>query len=126
MNKFKMILLLIVLVVLADFAWENKALPPQELKLFTFTLGQIPTFLLAYIGLALGLMRGLARPCAPDQEEETAGRGSVLAQEKQAQAQQSQEASQLGQAAIRICRNKKTARVPRARPADIPKAPRSP
>ena len=57
MAKLKMILLLILVVVLADFAYENTT-PPLELKLFKFTLGQVPTFLLAYIGLALGLMAG--------------------------------------------------------------------
>ncbi len=58
MNKFKMILLFIVLVILADFAWENVALPPPTLKLFTFNLGQVPVFLLAYSSLALGLVVG--------------------------------------------------------------------
>jgi uncharacterized integral membrane protein len=57
-NKFKMILLFIVLVVLADFAWENIALPPAQLKLFSFPLGQVPVFLLAYSCLALGLLVG--------------------------------------------------------------------
>ncbi len=92
MNKFKMILLLIVLVVLADFAWENKALQPQELKLFTFTLGQIPTFLLAYISLALGLIVGwLGHALRIRKKKKQAA--AALAQEQQAQAQQSQEAS---------------------------------
>ena len=58
MKKFKMILLLIGLVVLADFAWENQTLSPPELKLFTFSLGQVPTFLLAYIALAVGWLVG--------------------------------------------------------------------
>ena len=58
MKKFKMILLLIGLVVLADFAWENRAVSPSELKLFTFSLGQVRVFLLAYIALALGWLVG--------------------------------------------------------------------
>ena len=58
MKKFKMILLLIGLVVLADFAWENRTISPPELKLFTFSLGQVPTFLLAYIALAVGWLVG--------------------------------------------------------------------
>ena len=94
MNKFKMILLLIVLVVLADFAWENKALQPQELKLFTFTLGQIPTFLLAYIGLAVGLIVGWLGHALRIRKKKRLSAAAALAQEKQAQAQQSQEASQ--------------------------------
>ncbi len=93
MNKFKMTLLLIVLVVLADFAWENKVLQPQELKLFTFTLGQIPSFLLAYISLTLGLIIGWFGHALRirKKRKQTA---AVLAQEQQAQAQQSQQASQ--------------------------------
>ena len=58
MKKFKMILLLIGLVVLADFAWENRTSPPSGLKLFTFSLGQVPTFLLAYLALAVGWLVG--------------------------------------------------------------------
>ena len=58
MKKFKKTLLLIGLVVLADFAWENRTLPPPELKLFTLSLGQVPTFLLAYIALAVGWLLG--------------------------------------------------------------------
>ncbi len=58
MNKFKLVLLIIVLVVLADFAWENRALPSPNLKSFTFSLGQVPVFLLAYISLVLGWLIG--------------------------------------------------------------------
>ena len=93
MNKFKMILLLIVLVVLADLAWESKALPPQELKLFTFTLGQIPTFLLAYLSLALGLIVGWLGHALRIRKKKKQAAAAALAQEKQAQAQQNQEAS---------------------------------
>ena len=87
-----MILLLIVLVVLADLAWESKALPPQELKLFTFTLGQIPTFLLAYISLFLGLLVGWVGHALRIRKKKRQA-AAILAQEQQAQAQQSQEAS---------------------------------
>jgi hypothetical protein len=58
MHKFKLVLSVILVVVLIDFALENKALPTPELKLFTFTLGRIPTFLLAYVSLALGFVAG--------------------------------------------------------------------
>lgn len=86
-----MILLLIVLVVLADFALENPG-PTQELKLFKFTLGQAPTFLLAYGGLVLGLLIGwLSHALRIRKKKRQAA--AVLAQEKEAQAQQSQEAS---------------------------------
>ncbi len=91
MNKFKMILLLIVLVVLVDFALENPA-PTQELKLFKFALGQAPTFLLAYGGVVVGLLVGwLGHALRIRKKKRQAA--AVLAQEQQAQAQQSQEAS---------------------------------
>ena len=91
MNKFKMILLLIVLVVLADFGWENRALPPPELKLLTFTLGQIPTFLLAYIALAIGLLVGWLSHVLRIRKKKR--QAAALALEKQAQGQQGQEAA---------------------------------
>jgi heptaprenylglyceryl phosphate synthase len=93
-NKFKMILLLIVLVVLADFAWESKALQPQELKLFTFNLGKIPPFLLAYLSLALGLIVGWLGHALRIRKKKKQVAAAALSQEKQAQAQQNQEASQ--------------------------------
>jgi hypothetical protein len=92
-NKFKMFLLLIVLVVLADFAWENKALPLLQLKLFTFTLGQIPAFLLAYIGLALGWLVGWSGHMLRVRKKRRQA-AAALAQEQQTQqSQQGQEAS---------------------------------
>jgi hypothetical protein len=57
-HKFKLVLSVILVVVLVDFALENKALPVPELKLFTFTLGRLPIFVLTYISLALGLGAG--------------------------------------------------------------------
>ena len=57
MNKLKLVLLIILVAILVDFAAENP-LPRLELKLFKFSLGQVPTFLLAYISLALGLAMG--------------------------------------------------------------------
>ncbi len=92
MNKFKMILLLIVLVVLADFAWENRALPAQEFKLFTFTLGQIPTFLLAYIGLVIGWLVGWFGHMLRIRKKKRQA-AQALAQEQQAKEQQGQEAA---------------------------------
>ncbi len=90
MNKFKMILLLIVLVVLVDFALENPA-PTQELKLFKFALGQVPTFLLAYGGVVVGLLVGWLGHALRIRKKKK--QAAALAQEQQAQAQQSQEAS---------------------------------
>ena len=89
MNKFKLILLLILLVVLVDFALENP-LPRLELKLFRFDLVQVPTFLLAYFSLALGLVLGWFGHSLRIRKKKKA-----LSQEQQAQqSQQGQEAAQ--------------------------------
>lgn len=57
MSKLKTVLLIILVAVLVDFAVENPQ-PPPDLKLFKFVLGQVPTYLLAYLCLALGLVVG--------------------------------------------------------------------
>jgi uncharacterized integral membrane protein len=89
MSKLKMILLLIVAVVLVDFALENPA-PTQELKLFKFALGQAPTYLLAYGGVVVGLLIGwLGHALRIRKKRRLAA--AVLSQENQGQAQQSQE-----------------------------------
>lgn len=92
MNKFKLILLLILIVVLVDFALENP-LPRLELKLFKMTLGQVPTFLLAYISLALGLVLGWFGHSLRIRKKKKAA--AALSQEQQAQqSPQGQEAAQ--------------------------------
>jgi uncharacterized integral membrane protein len=91
-NKFKLILLLILILVLVDFALENP-LPRLELKLFKITLGQVPTFLLAYISLALGLVLGWFSHLWRIRKKKR--QAAALAQEQQAQqSQQGQEAAQ--------------------------------
>jgi hypothetical protein len=57
MSKLKTVLLIILVAVLVDFAVENPQ-PPPDLKLFKFVLGPVPTYLLAYLCLALGLVVG--------------------------------------------------------------------
>ena len=57
MSKIKVVLLIILAAVLVDFAVENSQ-PPPDIKLFKFVLGQVPTFALAFICLALGLLVG--------------------------------------------------------------------
>lgn len=86
MNKVKIVLLIILLVVLGDFAYEN-TLPPLELKLFKFTLGQIPTFLLAYIGLAVGWVVGWCGHVLRVRKKRRQA-AAALAQEQQTQASQ--------------------------------------
>ncbi|MEJ2671096.1 MAG: LapA family protein [Deltaproteobacteria bacterium] len=57
MGKLKLVILIIVAAVLVDFAVEN-AQPVPVIKLFKNQLAIIPTYLLAYISLALGLVIG--------------------------------------------------------------------
>ncbi len=57
MAKLKLAFLIILAVVLVDFAWEN-AQPAPMLKLFKYSLTEIPAYLLAYSSLALGLAIG--------------------------------------------------------------------
>ena len=57
MRKLKMVLLIILAVVLADFAFEDAELAPA-LKLFKFQLGELPSFLLTYLSLAVGMVIG--------------------------------------------------------------------
>jgi uncharacterized integral membrane protein len=56
-SRFKSVLFAILIAILLDFALENRGLT-QDLKLFRFTLGQAPTFLLAYASVAVGLVLG--------------------------------------------------------------------
>ncbi|OGR25155.1 MAG: hypothetical protein A2139_06505 [Desulfobacca sp. RBG_16_60_12] len=57
MSKLKVVWLIILVVVLVDFAVEN-AQPALAIKLFKFHLGELPQFLLVYLSLALGLAVG--------------------------------------------------------------------
>jgi uncharacterized integral membrane protein len=57
MNKIKVVLLIILVAVLVDFAVEN-AQPALAIKLFKFQLGELPKFLIVYISLTLGLVIG--------------------------------------------------------------------
>jgi uncharacterized integral membrane protein len=49
--------LIILAAVLLDFALENSQSSPM-LKLFKFPLTELPTFLLVYLGLTVGLVLG--------------------------------------------------------------------
>ena len=57
MSRLKVVLLIILAVVLADFAFEN-AQPAPAIKLFKFQLGELPSFLLIYLSLAVGVLIG--------------------------------------------------------------------
>ncbi len=57
MSKLKLVWLIILAVVLVDFALENSQASPM-IKFFKFPLTELPTFLLVYLSLAVGLVLG--------------------------------------------------------------------
>jgi len=57
MRKIKVVLLIILAVVLVDFAYENRQ-PALVIKLFKFQLGELPQFLVIYISPAVGVVIG--------------------------------------------------------------------
>ena len=57
MSKLKVVLLIVLAVVLVDFAVEN-AQPALVIKLFKFRLGELPQFLVVYLSLTVGLVIG--------------------------------------------------------------------
>ncbi len=88
MSRIKVVLLIILAVVLVDFAVENSQ-PAPPIKLFKSLLGELPTFLLAYISLTVGLAIGwFAHGLRIRRKRREA---------QVASAQQQQEASQEGQ-----------------------------
>ena len=96
MSKLKVVLLIILAVVLADFAFEN-AQPAPAIKLFKFQLGELPQFLVVYLSLAVGVAIGWVAhglkirrkrraaqaaqtASAPQQQESQEGQGGRQAQ----------------------------------------------
>jgi uncharacterized integral membrane protein len=59
MSKLKVVLLIILAIVLVDFAVEN-AQPAPAIKLFKFQLGELPQFLVVYLSLVVGMVIGWA------------------------------------------------------------------
>jgi uncharacterized integral membrane protein len=57
MSKLKLVWLIILAAVLLDFALENSQ-PSPMIKFFKFPLTELPTFLLVYLSLAVGLVLG--------------------------------------------------------------------
>lgn len=57
MSKLKLVWLIILAAVLVDFALENSQASPM-IKFFKFPLTELPTFLLVYLSLAVGLVLG--------------------------------------------------------------------
>jgi len=57
MSKLKVVWLIILAVVLLDFALENSQ-PSPMLKFFKLPLTELPTYILVYLSLAVGLALG--------------------------------------------------------------------
>jgi uncharacterized integral membrane protein len=57
MSKLKLVWLIILAAVLLDFALENSQ-PSPMIKFFKFPLTELPTYLLVYLSLAVGLVLG--------------------------------------------------------------------
>jgi len=57
MSKPKVVWLIILAIILVDFALENSQ-PSPMIKFFKFPLMELPTFILAYLSLAVGLVIG--------------------------------------------------------------------
>jgi uncharacterized integral membrane protein len=57
MSKLKVVLLIVLAIVLADFAYEN-AQPAPAIKFFKFQVGELASFLLIYLSLAVGMVIG--------------------------------------------------------------------
>ena len=57
MSKLKLVLLILLVVVLVDFAVEN-AQPAPAIKVFKVQVGELSSFLLIYLSLAAGIVIG--------------------------------------------------------------------
>ena len=94
MSKFKMVLLIILAVVLADFAFEN-AQPAPAIKLFKFQLGELPSFLLTYLSLAVGVLIGwVAHGLRIRRKRREAQAAQAASAQQQQESQAGQEARQ--------------------------------
>lgn len=94
MSKFKAVLLIILAVVLADFAFEN-AEPAPAIKLFKFQLGELPSFLLIYLSLAVGMLIGwVAHGLRLRRKRREAQAALDISAQKQQEAQTRQDAGQ--------------------------------
>lgn len=81
MSKLRILVLLILVAVLVDFTLENN-LPTPVIKLFKFDLGTLPTFLLAYGCLALGLLAGWLGHMLRLRKKKRTAAAAALAQEQ--------------------------------------------
>jgi uncharacterized integral membrane protein len=93
MSKFKVVLLLILAVVLVVFAYENKS--ALAIKLFGFQLGELPSFLLIYLSLAVGMGLGwVAHGLRLRRKRREAQAAQAASAQQQQESQASQDAHQ--------------------------------
>jgi uncharacterized integral membrane protein len=89
-----MVMLIILAVVLGDFAFENAELAPA-LKLFKFQLGELPSFLLIYLSLSLGVLIGwVAHGLRLRRKRREAQAGQAASAQQQQESQASHDAHQ--------------------------------
>jgi uncharacterized integral membrane protein len=94
MSKIKVVLLIILAVVLADFAIENSQ-PSPLLHIFKVPLAELPTYLLVYISLAVGLAIGwVAHGLRIRRKRRAAQAGQAASAQQQQESQQSQGGNQ--------------------------------
>jgi uncharacterized integral membrane protein len=94
MSKLKVVLLIILAVVLADFAFENSQ-PAPAIKLFKFQVGELPSFLLTYISLAVGVLIGwVAHGLRLRRKRREAQAAQAVSAQQQHESQAGQDASQ--------------------------------
>jgi uncharacterized integral membrane protein len=82
MHKLKVVWLIIVAVVLVDFALENSQ-PSPMIKFFKFPLTELPTFLLVYLSLAVGLVLGWFAHAVRLRRKKREAQEAALAQQQQ-------------------------------------------
>lgn len=82
MSKPKMVLLIILAIILADFAIENTQ-PHPDIKFFKYTVGNLPTYLLAFVSLALGMVIGWTAHALRIRKKRRAAAAQASPQEEQ-------------------------------------------
>lgn len=94
MSKLKAVLLIVLAVVLVDFAFENAQTAPA-IKFFKFQLGELPSFLLIYLSLAVGALIGwVAHGLRFRRERRETQAAQAASAQKQQESQAGQDAGQ--------------------------------
>jgi uncharacterized integral membrane protein len=86
MTKVKVVVLVILGVVLVAFAVEN-AQPSPVIKLFKLPLGELPTYLLVYLSLAVGIIIGWVAHAVRRRRKKREAQGAASTQQQQQESQ---------------------------------------